>query len=126
MYNLGRGMWRRIGDFERIRIPQLEQQLKLQQYLAFIEFQKEKKRQDDIRSYRNSILQKEKEKRLEKELEPEKEKELEPEKEKELEPETELEPENEIDSSISVESDIINFDEPHVKIIPKKKRKKNK
>jgi hypothetical protein len=102
MHNLGRGMWRRVGDFERLRVPQLEQQLKLQQYLAFIEFQKEKKRQDYIRFYRNSILQTkmdsektEKEKEKEKELVPELEPKLETVLVTELEPklETELVPE---------------------------------
>ncbi len=152
MHNLGRGMWRRVGDFERLRVPQLEQQLKLQQYLAFIEFQKEKKRQDYIRFYRNSILQtkmdsektekeKEKEKELVTELEPKLETELVPELEPKLETVlvTELEPKLEteldlkpepievnskIDSVVSIEKTAI--EDPYVKIIPKKKRNKHK
>ena len=38
MHNFGRGMWRRVGDYERIQSPLL--QARVQQYLAFIEQQK--------------------------------------------------------------------------------------
>ena len=125
MYNLGRGMWRRVGDFERLRAPQIEKQLKIQQYLAFIEFQK--KRHDYIQSYRNSILQnKMAAEVLEPVLEPVLESVLEP----VLEPvlESVLEPlVSEIDSIISIDSEVVNnIEEPYVKIMPKKKRKKNK
>ena len=118
MYNLGRGMWRRVGDFERLRAPQIEKQLKIQNYLAFIEFQKEKKRQEDILYYRNSILQN-------KMTTEEKETELKTELVTELvlNPEP-IEVNSKIDSVVSLEKTAI--EDPYVKIIPKKKRNKHK
>jgi hypothetical protein len=43
MQNFGRGMWRRVGDYERLQIPR---NVRLQNYLAFIEKQKIKHRQN--------------------------------------------------------------------------------
>ena len=37
MQNFGRGMWRRLGDFERIQAPQLQKDYLLQYYLDLLE-----------------------------------------------------------------------------------------
>jgi hypothetical protein len=39
MQNFGRGMWRRVGDFERIHKPMLIQQSRLEQWQQFIQYQ---------------------------------------------------------------------------------------
>ena len=39
MQNFGRGMWRRVGDFERIHKPILIQQSRLEQWQQFIQHQ---------------------------------------------------------------------------------------
>jgi len=39
MQNFGRGMWRRVGDFERIQKPVLLQQSRLEQWQHFIQQQ---------------------------------------------------------------------------------------
>lgn len=57
MQNFGRGMWRRVGDYERIQTPQLLKQTRLQKYLAYIEYQKALKRDDDIKKSIEQTLQ---------------------------------------------------------------------
>jgi len=42
MQNFGRGMWRRVGDYERIQVPK---NVQLYNYLAFLQEQKIKQRQ---------------------------------------------------------------------------------
>lgn len=39
MQNFGRGMWRRVGDYERIQKPILLQQSRLEQWQQFIQHQ---------------------------------------------------------------------------------------
>jgi hypothetical protein len=39
MQNFGRGMWRRVGDFERIHKPILIQQSRLEQWQQFVKYQ---------------------------------------------------------------------------------------
>jgi hypothetical protein len=39
MQNFGRGMWRRVGDFERIQKPILLQQSRLEQWQQFVQQQ---------------------------------------------------------------------------------------
>ena len=45
MQNFGRGMWRRVGDYERIQTPQVLKNNQIQKYLEFIEY---KKSQDQV------------------------------------------------------------------------------
>ena len=44
MQNFGRGMWRRVGDYERIQAPQVLKNDQIQKHLALIEYQKIKQR----------------------------------------------------------------------------------
>lgn len=53
MHNFGRGMWRRVGDYEKHNSYYNTQ---LQHYLAFIEYQKLKQRQDAVNFYREKML----------------------------------------------------------------------
>jgi hypothetical protein len=53
MQNFGRGMWRRVGDYERLHSYNNKQ---LQHYLAFIEYQKLKQRQDAVNLHREQVL----------------------------------------------------------------------
>lgn len=53
MHNFGRGMWRRVGDYEKHNSYYNTQ---LQHYLAFIEYQKLKQRQDAVNFYRENTL----------------------------------------------------------------------
>ena len=53
MHNFGRGMWRRLGDFERIQSPQILKQMQLEQYIYYIE---NLQRQARINAYRENIL----------------------------------------------------------------------
>ena len=53
MHNFGRGMWRRVGDYEK---HNLYYNTQLQHYLAFIEYQKLKQRQDAVNFYREKML----------------------------------------------------------------------
>jgi hypothetical protein len=65
MHNLGRGMWRRLNDYEvgnQMRIKNAQ----LQEYLAYKEYQLKLKKQLEIKAYRDKILE---EKRRERELE---------------------------------------------------------
>jgi hypothetical protein len=39
MQNFGRGMWRRVGDYERIQKPAHLQNSKLQQWGQFVQYQ---------------------------------------------------------------------------------------
>jgi hypothetical protein len=56
MQNFGRGMWRRIGDYERLQTPQLLQQYRLQQYLSYIDYQKQLDREKAIKEHRDQTL----------------------------------------------------------------------
>ena len=58
MYNLGRGMWRRVGDFERIQVPQILRQSQLEQALLYQEYIKKLQRHNRIQEYRRQILEK--------------------------------------------------------------------
>lgn len=53
MQNFGRGMWRRVGDYERIQKPINLQQLRLEQLQQFIQYQtmlkQQKLRQQQIK-----------------------------------------------------------------------------
>ena len=57
MHNLGRGMWRRVGDFERIQVPQILRHSQLQQNLLYQEHIKKLQRHNRIQEYRRHILQ---------------------------------------------------------------------
>ena len=56
MHNFGRGMWRRLGDFERIQSPQILKQMQLEQYLHYIEYMEVLQRQAKIKAHRENIL----------------------------------------------------------------------
>jgi len=58
MHNFGRGMWRRLGDFERIQSPQILKQMQLEQYLHYIEYMEVLQRQAKIKAYRENMLKK--------------------------------------------------------------------
>ena len=38
MQNFGRGMWRRVGDFERINVPQIIKQSQIEQEMIYKEY----------------------------------------------------------------------------------------
>ena len=40
MQNFGRGMWRRVGDYERIHVPIIHKNYELERYLALMEYNK--------------------------------------------------------------------------------------
>lgn len=64
MQNFGRGMWRRLNDYDVIN--QIKRQnIQTQEYLAYKEIQMKLNRQQQINAYREKILQ---EKRREREL----------------------------------------------------------
>jgi hypothetical protein len=58
MQNFGRGMWRRVADYDRIQAPKIakNQYLQYQQYLAIVQYQKQ--RQANINAYREQLLKK--------------------------------------------------------------------
>jgi hypothetical protein len=65
MQNFGRGMWRRLNDYDVIN--QINRQnIQAQEYLAYKEYQMKLNRQKQINAYREKILQ---DKRRERELE---------------------------------------------------------
>lgn len=58
MHNFGQGMWRRVGDFERLQVPQIIKNIELEQALLYKEYIKKLKRHQYIRDYRQQILEK--------------------------------------------------------------------
>jgi hypothetical protein len=56
MQNFGRGMWRRVGDFERIQVPQIIKEIQLQQSLQYKEYMIHLQRQKYIEEYRKKTL----------------------------------------------------------------------
>jgi len=58
MQNFGRGMWRRVGDFERIQVPQIIKEIQLQQSLQYKEYMIHLQRQKYIEEYRKKTLEK--------------------------------------------------------------------
>jgi hypothetical protein len=72
MQNFGRGMWRRLNDYQTIQnINQTSiKNAQLQEYLAYQEFQKKIKRQQEINAYRQKILLEKQLERREEELIP--------------------------------------------------------
>jgi hypothetical protein len=58
MQNFGRGMWRRVGDFERIQVPQILKYAELEQAMIYDEYMRNLKRQNEINEYRQNILKK--------------------------------------------------------------------
>jgi len=56
MQNFGRGMWRRLNDYDVIN--QINRQnIQAQEYLAYKEYQIKLNRQKQINAYREKILQ---------------------------------------------------------------------
>jgi hypothetical protein len=53
MHNFGRGMWRRVGDYDKFNSYKNAQ---IQHYSAFIEYQKQGQRQEAVKKYRNQVL----------------------------------------------------------------------
>jgi len=49
MQNFGRGMWRRVGDFERLQKPVLLQQSRIEQWKQFAQYQTMLKKQQELR-----------------------------------------------------------------------------
>jgi len=136
MQNFGRGMWRRLNDYQTIQnINQTSiKNAQLQEYLAYQEFQKKIKRQQEINAYRQKIL-------LEKQLE-RKEEEFIPQQIESLginsssvsniifvENDIHLEPAlNEEQDKIKIidEEKVFNEIKDESKFVPKKLKKKNK
>jgi hypothetical protein len=58
MQNFGRGMWRRVGDFERIQVPQIIKETQIQQALLNKEYISQLQRQKEIQEYRKKMLEK--------------------------------------------------------------------
>jgi hypothetical protein len=54
MHNFGRGMWRRVGDYERIQVPLIEKMNQYQIYTHLMQLRKQK----EIKEYREKILKK--------------------------------------------------------------------
>ena len=57
MQNFGRGMWRRVGDYERVQKPLLLQQARLEQLQQFVEYQTILKKYKDVQRIRQKNLQ---------------------------------------------------------------------
>ena len=57
MQNFGRGMWRRVGDYERVQKPLLLQQARLEQWQQFVEYQTILKKYKDVQRIRQKKLQ---------------------------------------------------------------------
>jgi hypothetical protein len=45
MQNFGRGMWRRVGDYERIQVPLINKNYELEKYLGLMEYIKQQRKQ---------------------------------------------------------------------------------
>lgn len=56
MQNFGRGMWRRVGDYDRVYKPMLLQQSRVEQWKQFVEYQTILNRQQSINQYRQNVL----------------------------------------------------------------------
>jgi hypothetical protein len=48
MQNFGRGMWRRVGDYDRVRVPMIEQQVRIEQLQQYILYQRQLKIQEAL------------------------------------------------------------------------------
>ena len=51
MKHFGRGMWRRVGDFERIYTPQITKQQQHQEYISLLEKNQKTQLQNDYIAY---------------------------------------------------------------------------
>ena len=139
MQNFGRGMWRRVADYDRIQAPKIakNQYLQYQQYLAIVQYQKQ--RQANINAYREQMLKKvnsQLDTIIESDIES-KDTDVES-KDTEVEPEIEIEMEDIVipntETIIAVELEISNIDETNVENVenvenvvePKKNQKKKK
>jgi hypothetical protein len=58
MQNFGRGMWRRVGDYDRLYVPDLVRSAQLQQYAAYLEYKESINRQLAIDEYRKQMIAK--------------------------------------------------------------------
>jgi len=56
MQNFGRGMWRRVGDYERIQSPLLLKKAQIEQLLLYKEYMQQADRQKKIKEHRDAIL----------------------------------------------------------------------
>ena len=56
MQNFGRGMWRRVGDYERIHVPIIHKNYELERYLALMEYNKQQRQKQNINSYREQAM----------------------------------------------------------------------
>jgi hypothetical protein len=45
MQNFGRGMWRRVGDYERTQVPIINKNYELEKYLGLMEYIKQQRKQ---------------------------------------------------------------------------------
>ena len=139
MQNFGRGMWRRVADYDRIQAPKIakNQYLQYQQYLAIVQYQKQ--RQANINAYREQMLKKvnsQLDTIIESDIES-KDTDVES-KDTDVEPEIEIEMEDIVipntETIIAVELEISNIDETNVENVenvenvvePKKNQKKKK
>ena len=55
MQNFGRGMWRRVGDYERIQVPRINKNYELEKYLVLMEYIKQQR--EKLNTYCQQILQ---------------------------------------------------------------------
>jgi len=53
MHNFGRGMWRRVGDYERVQLPLINKMNQYNIYMYLMQLNKDK----EIKSYREKKLQ---------------------------------------------------------------------
>ena len=53
MRNFGRGMWRRVGDFEKPHAPQINKHNQIQEYLALMQYLKQ--RQYNFNTYHQQL-----------------------------------------------------------------------
>uniref|UniRef100_A0A6C0KMV0 Uncharacterized protein n=1 Tax=viral metagenome TaxID=1070528 RepID=A0A6C0KMV0_9ZZZZ len=111
MQNFGRGMWRRLSDYQVIQSLNQDdiKNAQMKEYLAYKEYQNNIKRQQEINAYRQKIIL---EKRLETKIN------MDQEKEEEEEEKTDI-----IIEEILVEEEITKEED---KVVPKKLYKKNK
>ena len=55
MQNFGRGMWRRVGDYQRIHVPLIHKNYELERYLALMEYNKQLRVQNLNTHYQQKI-----------------------------------------------------------------------
>lgn len=56
MQNFGRGMWRRVGDYEKIHVPIINKNTELEYYLALMEYHKKQRLKQTFNTYQKQNM----------------------------------------------------------------------